>query len=440
MAAAHRRTATMLLIVCAMVPNHAEFGAREGVVTNLHDEAGGDTPLLAVVRRAWQHLQALDGRKYENRTAAGFDREVLPRLGFGTPGGPSQFRTCSCCCCDPLVTGISVFERPSEKLDTLLSKHGVEGCHELAAARMAVDSKIIHKSAGGHIIRHGSLRGQPVVIVTCGSRGCASKGVGTMLAKRQSPFVVDLVGYCPPGGTGFPSGALVMEQMTSGGHRWMGVAYPWAWAFDNSAGMPAGPVKLQLLNVALGIIGGMKDYHSLGRLGADIGPHQWMGSADGRVKIMDVDCRPEAYVQNIIWSSRDEKDKFTRTNEANPNYKDSCPKPDRSQWWSNGRQLDATQRRDVVLVAILLCNLLPPQRETCLDRGSTAHDLGVGHGERHGRCDAKVELSSTQVKRLQRLYQRAHNKGDLDIRLDDLVSEFVDVLGLSGVIEGSARF
>ena len=139
---------------------------------------------------------------------------------------------------------------------------------------------------------------------------CSDVGVGTLIEKRASPFIADIIANCPPSrataAPGGHEGTVVLEHFPhhldegrvackERKNKW-GVAS--FWCPDESGkgrliGVPE--MKLRVLAICLGMIGAAKEYHSMGRLLADYGPEQHMVNAEGYTRLMDVDCTLEEH-------------------------------------------------------------------------------------------------------------------------------------------------
>jgi hypothetical protein len=192
---------------------------------------------------------------------------------------------CCCCCCGPLVTNASLVNVRSASLDALLQQHGVLDCAGLAEAIDPTQTSALKpgKQQKQHVsmMRTGVLRdGRPVMMFSCSD--CHQLGVGTLITTRESPFTVDLYGYCagttPRAGEdgGGGEGVFVTELMQS--------AQDWRRVDSSFQTVP------QFVDMALRIIGSVKALNAAGRLMADYGTRQYMMSLNGNLKLTDVDC------------------------------------------------------------------------------------------------------------------------------------------------------
>jgi hypothetical protein len=126
--------------------------------------------------------------------------DFIDRSSIGSPD------SCQCCCCGPLVANATLINSRSATLDALLEQHGVLNCAGLAQALDSGKDKLFEAGfqtgfqggkQGTTAMRTGALRdGRAVMIYNCSD--CAKLGVGTLIATRESPFTMDLHGYCPP--------------------------------------------------------------------------------------------------------------------------------------------------------------------------------------------------------------------------------------------------
>ena len=114
-----------------------------------------------------------------------------------------------------------------------------------------------------------------------------------------------------------------------------------------------GATASERLTAVLHVIGAVRELHSLGRLVADFGSHQFMLDDDKRVKLVDVDC---AFERNSLSMVNDIK------------CLGASEEADINAWISVKTLGRLNRRRDATLVAAVICQLLDPATLTLRQR------------------------------------------------------------------------
>ena len=358
-------------------------------------------------------FRAIDVSRYADRRA--FHLKPLMKRG-----------TCVCCCCHPSVTNRSLFDEPSAELDALLRREGIMGCAGIAAhlrlkpATTAVDKRLEKRVKRGtkHTIRRATLLGQEATVMRCGDNGkpCSDLGVATMALLRSSPFVVDMLGYCPGGDVGAHSGTIVVEYLP---HEVVGSGSQQGDRQIVGGALSIAERKDAALRRSLGILGAVKEYHGLGRFLADFSAHQYMVDSSGRTKLMDVDCaleRGQATERHAFSACLG----FSWSDWGNDAVRKDTRKGGRSPWIS--------RERDFALAATAVCvtMLRTGQLEVVAQRKILADKVGQKAGLASGQ-DAPMNswLEPAEAAALQRAYRQVgdprNRKHDLDSLADALV-------------------
>ena len=327
---------------------------------------------------------------------------------------PKKRGMCTCCCCHPSVTRTELFDKPSAELSELLRRKGILGCAGVAAhLRMenatSLNDKALQlrvKRGTNHRIRRATFLGREAIVIRCGDNGnqCSDLGVATMVEKRDSPFIIDLLAYCPGGDKGTHRGTIVAEHFP---HNIRGPGTP-------STATQEGPSwekhfgfdrKEAILRMVLGVLGAVKEYHSLGRFLADYGLGQHMVDTEGRTKIMDVDCALE------IGQATSERQLFASC--LGSTWKDWGLDTIRVDTRRGGRSPWISRERDCALAAAAVCGVLP-------------HDEATESG--YGWPSMSTFLEAEQQAQLVQAYRRVGDPQNRQYDLDSLMDALVGVL------------
>jgi hypothetical protein len=118
-------------------------------------------------------------------------------------------------------------------------------------------------------------KGQDVVVFKC--EQCNALGAGTLIAAKGSPFVANIIGYCPPllkKGSHEWSFDNVLERGTVVVAGMKDVPYSYQHPDESQGGSKVPQATLtELVSESLQIVGGVKVMHSLGRLLGDYSKH-----------------------------------------------------------------------------------------------------------------------------------------------------------------------
>ena len=308
---------TCLLLLAAL----ADFGAREDQIIPLSDDKVTQRPDLSTPVTIDPRMRALL-RRVSSITDS---RHVSER----------RHLHCICCCCDGnFVNNATFLNRRSAELSAELERRGILGCDSEELRRAVASARPLRggvdggvKKRGAGLLREVEVQGRRAVVVPCTE--CHRLGIGTLIAKRHSPFIVDLIGYCPPS---TDEGYFVLERMTHATAVHTGLA-------SQLEGISAS----ERLAAILHVIGAVRELHSLGRLVADFGSHQFMLDDKKRVKLVDVDC---AFERNSLSMAGDIKC-LGASKEADINA------------WVRVESVERlNRRRDATLVAAVVCRLL----------------------------------------------------------------------------------